>query len=287
MVLAARNPVHAVFFLILAFFSSAGLFVLLGAEFLAMILVVVYVGAVAVLFLFVVMMLDIPVPKLHIPKTQMLLESLSKSLGYVALFGFCFFIGTVVIGIIKVMMLLGTVFVQEGRVLSGSEVFTISKHIMQGHPAVLWFIAALLGINFFVSRHVTNNFFATTFWSISRTTIQNLPIGLIVAVILLAEMIVTLSVWVLSPDARELSLVPTPPATVLPNSHALGQVLYTDYFYAFQAVGIILLVAMIGAIVLTHRKREGVKRQNVREQLARNKANAIELREAKIGEGIR
>src|SRR5690606_15949619 len=160
MVIAARNPVHSVLFLILAFFNAAGLFILIGAEFLALILVIVYVGAVAVLFLFVVMMLDI------------------------------------------------------------------------------------------------------NFVELRQGFLQYLPIGALIGIILLVELLFIVGAWVVAPAAPELAAAPIPPLTETTNTHALGQVLYTDYIYLFQAAGVVLLIAMIGAIVLTLRQREGVRRQS-------------------------
>ena len=160
MVIAVKNPVHAVLFLILAFFNAAGLFVLLGAEFLAMILVVVYVGAVLVLFLFVVMMLDVDFAELRA--------------------GF----------------------------------------------------------------------------------LKYLPVGATVGILLLVELIFILGAWVTAPGAT--AQAPSPPASQMSNTAALGQILYTKYVYLFEAAGLILLVAMIGAIVLTLQHKEGVKRQSVR-----------------------
>ena len=150
MVISARNPVHSVLFLILAFFNAAGLFVLMGAEFIAMILVIVYVGAVAVLFLFVVMMLDI------------------------------------------------------------------------------------------------------NFVELRQGFLQYLPIGGLVGLVLLAELVLVLGSWVIAPDTASRASAPVPAAAEVTNTHAIGQVLYTDYIYLFQAAGLILLIAMIGAIVLTH-----------------------------------
>ncbi len=175
MVIASRNPVHSVLFLILAFFNAAGLFVLLGAEFLAMILVIVYVGAVAVLFLFVVMMLD---------------------------------------------------------------------------------------INFVELRH---------------GFLQYLPIGVIVGITLFVELFLVLSVWALAPEMTAGAAAPMPPIAQATNTAALGALLYTKYIYAFQAAGLILLVAMIGAIVLTLRAREGVRRQKISTQVGRLRADAVEI----------
>jgi NADH-quinone oxidoreductase subunit J len=182
MVIGARNPVHSVLFLILAFFNSAGLFVLMGAEFLAMILVVVYVGAVAVLFLFVVMMLDI---------------------NFVAL--------------------------REGF-------------------------------------------------------LRYLPIGALIGLILLVELVLVFGAWVVAPSAQ--SLVAAPVRPDITNAEALGRVLYTDYLYLFQTAGLILLVAMIGAIVLTLRQREGVRRQKIAAQVSRTRAETLEVKDVPTGSGI-
>ena len=182
MVIAARNPVHSVLFLILAFCNSAGLFVLMGAEFLAMILVVVYVGAVAVLFLFVVMMLDINLTALR-----------------------------------------------EGF-------------------------------------------------------LQYLPTGGMIGLLLLTELILVIAGWSLAPDSQAPAATPTPVGTT--NTEALGAVIYTDYVYLFQGAGMVLLVAMIGAIVLTHRVRSGVRKQDIGRQVRRTRAEAVELKKVSPGEGV-
>ena len=184
MVVSARNPVHSVLFLILAFFNSAGLFVLLGAEFLAMILVIVYVGAVAVLFLFVVMMLDIDFAELR----------------------------------------------------SGF--------------------------------------------------MRYLPIGALVGFILLGELGFVFFHWAMAPGVAALQAAPLPQnAPALTNTRALGDLLYTRYIFAFQAAGVILLVAMIGAIVLTLRQRVGVRRQRISAQLARRRAQTVEVVKVPLGSG--
>ena len=182
MVIAARNPVHSVLFLILAFVNASGLFVLLGAEFIAMILVVVYVGAVAVLFLFVVMMLDVD--------------------------------------------------------------FTEPR----------------------------------------EGFLQYLPIGAVVGCIFLAELVLVVGAWAFAPTVPQSITSPIP--NEVSNTMALGLVLYTRYVYYFQIAGLVLLVAMIGAIVLTLHHRTAVKRQNVRVQNARNYASAIEIRKVRSGQGI-
>jgi NADH-quinone oxidoreductase subunit J len=184
MVIASKNPVHSVLFLILAFVNAAGLFVLMGAEFLAMILIVVYVGAVAVLFLFVVMMLDVDFAELR-----------------------------------------------EGF-------------------------------------------------------LNYLPVGGVIAFIFLFELLLVLGAWAVGPGVARTITSPIPNIDTLSNTAALGHVLYTRYVYYFQAAGLVLLVAMIGAIVLTLRHKPNVKRQNVADQVARAKATAIEIRHVRPGQGI-
>ncbi len=184
LVVISRNPVHSVLWLILAFFSSAGLFVLLGAEFVAMLLVIVYVGAVAVLFLFVVMMLDVDFAEMR------------------------------------------------GSIMS------------------------------------------------------YLPVGLLIGVVLLVELGLVFSNWAFSPTAEAARAAVTPDIATTENTVALGQLIYTKYIYLFQTSGLILLVAMIGAIVLTMRHRKDVKRQNVHEQMHRDPAKAMELKDVKPGQGL-
>jgi NADH-quinone oxidoreductase subunit J len=179
-VILSRNPVHSVLWLILAFFNAAGLFVLLGAEFLAAIMVIVYVGAVAVLFLFVVMMLDIDFASLR----------------------------------------------------SG---FT-----------------------------------------------RYLPFGLFVAVLLLGEVLLAVGAWQVA-GGVELHSVPAATLPGLTNSQSLGSLIYTRYVYVFQAAGMVLLTAMIGAIVLTHRQRAGVRRQNIGAQVARTPASAVDVVRVPVG----
>jgi NADH-quinone oxidoreductase subunit J len=182
MVVASRNPVHSVLYLILAFVNAAGLFVMLGAEFLAMILVVVYVGAVAVLFLFVVMMLDVDFAELR------------------------------------------------------------------------------------------------------RGASQYLPIGAAVGAIFAIELVLAASGWILGPSASQAIASPAPAGVT--NTEALGQVLYTQYVYFFQAAGMVLLVAMVGAIVLTLRHKTKVRRQSITAQVGRTKATAIEIVKVRSGQGL-
>ena len=182
MVVISRNPVHSVLWLILAFLSAAGLFVLMGAEFVAMLLVIVYVGAVAVLFLFVVMMLDVDFAEL------------------------------------------------------------------KGEMA------------------------------------RYMPIGLLMGVIILLELGMVFGVWQTSDMAESLRVAPTPEG--VQNTAALGMLIYDKYVFLFQTAALILLVAMIGAIVLTLRHRKNVKRQDVLQQMYRDPAKAMELRDVKPGQGL-
>jgi NADH-quinone oxidoreductase subunit J len=181
MVIAARNPVHSVLFLILAFVNAAGLFIMMGAEFLAMILVVVYVGAVLVLFLFVVMMLDVDFAELR-----------------------------------------------EGF-------------------------------------------------------INYLPVGALVGIVFLVELLLIVGAWAIGPGLPKAPALSVPAAS---NTEALGLVLYTRYVYFFEVAGIVLLVAMIGAIVLTLRHKENVKRQNIADQVARTPATGLEIKQVRPGQGI-
>jgi NADH-quinone oxidoreductase subunit J len=184
MTIASRNPVHSVLWLILAFFNAAGLFLILGAEFIAMLLVIVYVGAVAVLFLFVVMMLDVDTAQLRA--------------------GFA----------------------------------------------------------------------------------KYLPFGAVLALVLLAEIVFAIAAW--SAGGIETGARAAPVDASVPNVQALGTILYTRYLYIFEAAGLVLLVAMIGAIVLTHRTRKGLRPQNVSKQNQRRPQDAVRIvTDQPVGEGVR
>jgi len=184
LVVTAKNPVHSVLWLILTFLSATGLFVLLGAEFLAMLLMIVYVGAVMVLFLFVVMMLDVD------------------------------------------------------------------------------------------------------FAALKAEMVRYFPLAAVVGVVILMQLGLLYSVWNTAEGAAGQHLAPTPATAQIDNTTALGMILFDQYFLAFQIAGLILLVAMIGAIVLTLRRRTGVKRQNVHHQMWRDPAKAMELKDVKPGQGL-
>ena len=184
MVISSRNPVHSVLFLILAFFNVAGLFILQGAEFIAMILVIIYVGAVAILFLFVVMMLDIDFKKL---------------------------------------------------------------------------------------RH---------------GVMKNASLGVLVGFILVIELGIAIGGYKILPDSLIAMDIATKTPDNITNTAALGNVIYTHYFYLFQGAGMILLLAMVGAITLALRKRTGVKKQNIPNQITRSAKDEIKMVKVKIGDGI-
>ncbi len=184
MVISSRNPVHSVLFLILTFFNAAGLFMMAGAEFLALILVVVYVGAVAVLFLFVVMMLDVDFVELR-----------------------------------------------------------------QGF-------------------------------------LQYLPIGAVIGLVLLAELLIVLGASFVTPEVVGPAIQPIPDMAVRSNIAALGDLLYTRYIFFFQLAGLVLLVAMIGAIVLTLHHKPRIKRQVIADQVARTRETSIEVKQVESGKGI-
>ncbi len=184
MVVLSRNPVHSVLWLILTFFSAAGLFVLMGAEFVAMLLVIVYVGAVAVLFLFVVMMLDVDFAEL-----------------------------------------------KDGLA-------------------------------------------------------QYMPLGLLLGVILIMELGLVFGNWAIADGAPELRQAVAPVPSDTHNTVALGNLIYTKYIYLFQASAMILLVAMVGAIVLTLRHRPDIKRQNILDQMYRDPAKTMQMKDVKPGQGL-
>ena len=187
MVTVSKNTVHSVFFLILDFISISCLFIMIGAEFLGMIMLIVYVGAVAVLFLFVVMMLNVAQQKNQ------------------------------------------------------------------------WFLA--------------------------EETSGHIPVGLIISVIIFVELIIVVGGWKYKPDLLNSNSFAV--TNDISNTHSLGQILYTDYIHVFQISGMILLVAMIGAIVLTYRYREGVKRQSYIKQISRERSEGVEVLEVQSNKGVK
>ena len=188
MVTASKNTVHSVFFLILDFISVSCLFIMIGAEFLGMIMLIVYVGAVAVLFLFVVMMLNVAQQKNQ--------------------------------------------------------------------------------------------------WFLSSQSSHHIPIGLIIGIIIFFELIIVIGGWKYKPELFE-KTNSTSSFEGISNTHSLGQILYTDYIHVFQISGMVLLVAMIGAIVLTFRQREGVKKQSYIKQISRERSEGVEVLEVQSNKGVK
>ena len=187
MVTASKNTVHSVFFLILDFISISCLFIMIGAEFLGMIMLIVYVGAVAVLFLFVVMMLNVAQQKNQ--------------------------------------------------------------------------------------------------WFLSKSSSRHIPVGLIISAIIFFELIIVVGGWKYKPDLANVNNFSELSSST--NTHSLGQVLYTDYIHVFQMSGMILLIAMIGAIVLTYREREGVKKQSYIKQISRERSEGVEVLEVQSNKGVK
>ncbi len=263
-VIFSRNPVHSVLFLIFSFFNAAALFILLGAEFLAMLLVIVYVGAVAVLFLFVVMMLDVkPEEKRRIPFRSRLQASLIS-------------------------------FFELGKIFTVFAIFSLSGIFLlyaaqQTWPALLqslWTQYTLLGVILFLSYAFSRKIYSKSLLAAAVDFLSTLPLAAFLGMVLLIEMVFLAFGWHHLAFSETYVQAPIPPEDLIPNTQALGKILYTEYVYLFQGAGLILLIAMIGAIVLTHRKREGVKRQNISDQLARRKEETITLVKAPIGRGI-
>ena len=187
MVTVSKNTVHSVFFLILDFISISCLFIMIGAEFLGMIMLIVYVGAVAVLFLFVVMMLNVAQQKNQ--------------------------------------------------------------------------------------------------WFLSESSSKHIPIGIIISIVIFFELIIVIGGWKYKPELLNSNNFNT--LSEITNTHSLGQILYTDYIHVFQISGMILLIAMIGAIVLTFRQREGVKKQSYIKQISRERSDGVEVLEVSSQKGVK
>lgn len=317
MVVLSRNPVHSVLFLILAFFNAAALFLFLQAEFLAMMLIIVYVGAVAVLFLFVVMMLDVRPQNIKGIFSFTQLKQWGRSIAGIGSYGILFFVATcillygssVVLGYLlaavshlflndmdttrsfalfidRLQDLEGYDFVY---VLLASEGFPLPRaayilNYQLSYESILslfLFVMALVLSNVF-ARRVVGRLFGTRFQGI----IFSSPTVVMVSLGLLALLYYSVKTWAASPLVRSLTLEPMAHKLGLTNTEALGMIVYTHYALVFQMSGILLLIAMMGAIVLTLRKREGVKKQSIREQLSRTKDNSLEVKKVPLREGV-
>lgn len=284
-VIFSRNPVHSVLFLIFAFFNAAGLFVLMGAEFLAMLLVIVYVGAVAVLFLFVVMMMKVS------PEEQRPVFSKTRFISALkTLFSFVIY-GVVFLVISFVMLSIAPI----AEALQGGENFQLddlmalletSKWSVFSPQVAVAPMAFTIIVTFLIARYVTQLFTQKVFLKIISGFVDSLAFMLLLGAGFMSVFISLALGWVGSPLQDDLIASPTPPTDLVTNTHALGQIIYGDYIFAFQACGIILLVAMIGAIVLTHRKREGVKKQDILEQVMRCPKKTLVVQNMPLGQGV-
>ncbi len=287
-VIFSRNPVHSVLFLIFAFFNAAGLFVLMGAEFLAMLLVIVYVGAVAVLFLFVVMMMTVTPEEQRsvFSKTRFVaaLKTLGSFLVYTVVFSSVAFVMLSIAPIAHVLQQ-GKPFQLDGlfQLLQTSHwsVFSVQKAWATSVPVLLTGLGTLL-----VSRYVTQILTRKKFLDIISGFVDSLAFMLLLGAAFMSVFVSLALGWVGSPLREDLIFSPTPPTDLVTNTHALGEIIYGDYIFAFQSCGMILLVAMIGAIVLTHRKRDGVKKQDIMTQVMRRPKDTLVVQNVPLGKGI-
>lgn len=284
-VIFSRNPVHSVLFLIFAFFNAAGLFVLMGAEFLAMLLVIVYVGAVAVLFLFVVMMMKVSPEEQRavFSKTRFVaaLKTLSAFITYGVIFLITAFVMLSVAPVVDVIQGGGHFKLDDlWAVLQASKWSLFSPNSLIA-PVVLSVIVTV-----FIARYVAQILTNRAFLTIVSGFVDSLAFMLLLGASFMSVFVSLALGWVPSPLRDDLIASPTPPTDLVTNTHALGQIIYGDYIFAFQSCGIILLVAMIGAIVLTHRKREGVKKQNIIDQVMRCPKETLIVQKMPLGKGI-
>lgn len=287
-VIFARNPVHSVLFLILAFFNAAGLFILLGAEFLAMLLVIVYVGAVAVLFLFVVMMLDIVPRKESMwfseKKWFVFKKGLRDGALYLAIWlpSFIVLLG----GMYLVSLPSKGLSVPSRSILDSTNSSVFSQLYINLPQLPMLVKTIILSLSVFLASQITSAVTKILFFNILERLFRGLPVPFIVGCILIIELIAMFACWN-SPVLPMHTIKPATEITAnLSNTHALAPYLYKDYVLAFILSGLILLVAMIGAIVLTLHKRTDTKRQDIARQLARRKEDTLEIRKVKTGEGI-
>ena len=284
-VVFTRNPVHGVLSLILAFFNAAALFVLLGAEFLAMLLVVVYVGAVAVLFLFVVMMLDVtpPAAQKRTKRVKEFFQGLFALGYYMAVFL------PVAVGLYWGVSWLFLELTLTPALLSGGLPLLFAPfagHALPMTPALVASFTLLLVACAFaapLARRVSG----VSGLEGSLELIQALPLTWFVGFLLAGEFIFFGSVWKSSPFAMQSVSAPLPPADLLGNTQALASLIYRYYAYVFQGCGLVLLVAMIGAIVLSLRGKTTMKRQDIVTQVTRDPKDCVRLVTIPLGEGVK
>lgn len=280
-----RNPVHAVLSLIFCFFNAAGLILLTGAEFIAVILLIVYVGAVAVLFLFVVMMMNITPQEQGalFSKNRMLLafRDMGAFLIYDVLFliAFCVFAGLVP----------AIEFLSAGMPLSLEGMHTFldqsSWYILNSHAPIHKKVLVAVP-SLFLAWLLARAFTQRSFLDILKNLVDSLFFVLVLALVFAGIFLSFALRFEPLEVAGEYTTAQQPPAELLTNTQALGQLIYGPYALLFQGCGLVLLVAMIGAIVLTYRKREGVKRQDITDQAMRDPKETVRMRKIPLGKGL-
>lgn len=277
-VVFARNPVYSVLFLILSFFAAAGLFILMGAEFLAMMLVIVYVGAVAVLFLFVVMMINLTTGTTPVERTKKILRESLATLGRVLGYGIIF-------GTVGGALLLVAPLAQQGIHSSFKSIFESPWWILSSELKLPFkILMGLVAIS--VGRLVAQSLLKRSFLNAIQPILHYPLLFLSLGILAIGFLGLGIWQWTPSPFSDDLIASPLPPLDLMTNTHALGQVIYRDYLLGFQVAGLLLLVAMIGTIVLTFRQREGVKRQSIREQLGRRPEDTLKMHHIPLGKGV-
>lgn len=284
-VIFSRNPVHSVLFLIFAFFNVAGLFVLMGVEFLAMLLVIVYVGAVAVLFLFIVMMMNIS------SEDQRPVFSMKRFWNALETMGYFFVYALVFCGIFLPLLLVpplnDAMMHHDGISLDGALALLATSPWWVFSAASSVPVKILFGlIAFAVARFVAQRSLQKTFIEIVSGFVDSLTFMVLLGLGFVTTFVAMGLGWISSPLRENTAGSPMPPHDLVTNTHALGELMYTDYLFAFQGCGIILLIAMIGAIVLTHRKREGVKKQDVLTQVMRQPKDTLVVQSVPLGQGV-
>jgi NADH-quinone oxidoreductase subunit J len=268
-----KNPVHSVFFLILAFFNASGLFILTGAEFLAMILVLVYVGAVAVLFLFVIMMLG---------GHSLLSKKYRSSHDWK-----CFFKSLFQLFIcISIVIILNSIFIY---ILTWWTNIPFQESVTKFCSSPLtWFdcyVIQSLVISLLLTKFIMYKILKLDISIIIKNFLRTFPVNIIITLLIFSEFVFLSFLWNSSVIASE--FMKEPSVEYVHNTESLGMLIYTEYFLMFQIGGMILLLAMIGAISLTlNSKKSTVLRQNIIDQLSRTKQSTLSINKVESGKGV-
>jgi NADH-quinone oxidoreductase subunit J len=257
MVVFSRNPVHSVLFLIFSFFNCAGIFIILKAEFIAMILVIVYVGAIAILFLFVVMMVNIRSGQFSKTSVKNTLIPFFKF--FVYLIGLIALTGVLFFSLIYASSWLGFKFSWRASSLNNF---------------------VILGFCLLLSRFCIQKMLGSSLRNIFNFLISSSEIYILLGFGLLIQIVLVLLGWNITIKPMDIEKYTST------NTHDLGKLLYSDYIYLFQGSGIVLMIAMIGTIALTLRRKEGIKSQDIHKQMSRTKENSLLIKDVPIGKGI-